>query len=109
MPSIRGKDGKSPEKTLTSSTTKRVRCDETTTKQDAIVMTPTDSTAVAPSTYHGDSPHEYNAENEPALMVDYNESTPLPSPMDNEDSERMWHEDGSVSYTHLTLPTTWPV
>ena len=29
-------------------------------------------------------------------MVDYNESTPLPSPMDDEDSERMWHGDGSA-------------
>ena len=29
-------------------------------------------------------------------MVDYNESAPLPSPMDDEDSERMRHEDGSV-------------
>ena len=63
--------------------------DETTTTQDAIVMTPTDSTAVALSTDHGDSPHEYNAENDPALMVDYNESTPLPSPVDDEDIGRM--------------------
>ena len=29
-------------------------------------------------------------------MVDYHESTPLPSPMDDEDSERMWHGDGLV-------------
>ena len=93
MPSKRGKDGELPEKTLTSSTTKRVHRDETNTTQDASVMTPPASTAVASSTVHGDSPHASNAEDEPALMVDYNESTPLPSPINDEYSERMWHED----------------
>ena len=71
-----------------------MRRDETTTTQDASVMTPTASTAVTSSTSHGDSSHESNAEYDPALMVDYNESTLLPSPMDDEDSERMWHGEG---------------
>ena len=65
MLSNRGKDGESLEKTLTSSTTKRGRCDETTTTQDASVMTSTGSTAVASSTSHGDSPHVTNAEDDP--------------------------------------------
>ena len=67
---------------------------ETMTTQDASVMTPTASTAVTSSTGHGDSSHASNAEADPALMLYHNDSTPLPSPMDNEDSERMWHEDG---------------
>ena len=31
-------------------------------------------------------------------MVDYNEFTPLPSSMDDEDSESMWHGGGSVDF-----------
>ena len=58
--------------------------DKATTTQDANVMTPTASTVVVSSTGRGDSPHASNAEMDPALMVDYNESTPLPSPMDDE-------------------------
>ena len=96
MSSKRGKDGESPAKTLTSSTTKRVRRDETTATQDASVMTPTASTAVASSTSHGDSPHATNADDKPELIVDYNESTPSSSPMDDEDSECIWHGGGSV-------------
>ena len=76
MPSKHGKDGESSEKTLTSSTTKRVCRDETTTTQDASVMTPTASTAVASSTSHVDSPHAPNAEDDHASMVDSNESFP---------------------------------
>ena len=40
-------------------------------------------------------------------MVDYNESTPFPSLMDDEDSERMWHGDGSVD--PITDAQTAPV
>ena len=40
-------------------------------------------------------------------MVDYNESTPLPSPMDNEDIERMWHRHESVD--PITNGQTAPV
>ena len=57
-------------------------------------MTPTASTAVASSISQGNLPHVTNAEDDPELMVDYNESTHLPSPMDDEDSERMWHGEG---------------
>ena len=59
---------------------KRVHRDETTTTQDASFMTPTASTAIASSTGHGDSPHASNAEDDRAVIVDYNDSTPLPSP-----------------------------
>ena len=72
----RGGDDGPPAKTLTSSTTKRVRRDETTTTQDASVMTPTASTAVASPTSHVDSPHASNAEDDHASMVDSNESFP---------------------------------
>ena len=107
IPSKCGKDGESPEKTLISSTTKRVRSDETTTTKDASVMTLNASTAVASLTSHGASPHATDAENEPELMLDYNYSTPFPSPMDDEDSERMWHGDGSVD--PITNAQTAPV
>uniref|UniRef100_M4BZ29 Uncharacterized protein n=1 Tax=Hyaloperonospora arabidopsidis (strain Emoy2) TaxID=559515 RepID=M4BZ29_HYAAE len=70
-------------------------------------MTPTASKAVASSKGHTGSLHASNAEDEPALMVDYNESTPLPSPMDDEDSEYMWHGDGSVD--PITDAQTAPV
>ena len=96
MPSERGKDYETPAKSLTSSTTKRVHRDEMTTTQDASVTTLNASTEIASTTSHGDSPHSFNAQYEPILMLDYNESSLLPSPMDDEDSERMWHGDGLV-------------
>ena len=40
-------------------------------------------------------------------MVDYNESTPLPSLLDDEDSERMWHGDESID--PITDAQTAPV
>ena len=94
MPSKRRKDGKSPVKTLTSSTTKRVLRDKTTTTQNTSVMTPTASIAVASSIDHDGLPYASNTEDRPKLIVDYCESTLLPSPMDDEDSERMWHGEG---------------
>ena len=93
MPYKCGKDGESTAKTPSSSVTKRVRRDETTTTHDASVTTSTAITEFAPQTDHGGSPHESNAEDDPALMVEYNESTPLPSSMDGEDSERMRRGD----------------
>ena len=72
--------------------------DETTTTQDASVMTPSSSTAVASSTGYGSSPHASIAEAKPELMVDYNESTLLPSPLYDEHIVRMWHRGGSVNF-----------
>ena len=86
--------GGSPAKSLTSFTTNRVRCDENTKTQDASFKTPTGNTTVTVSTGHGGSPHASIAEDEPALMVDYNESTPLS--VDDDDSERMWHSNESI-------------
>ena len=47
MPSKRGKDGEQPEKMLISSVNKRVRRDGSTMTQNASVIKPTASTAVA--------------------------------------------------------------
>ena len=73
-----------------------MRREEKTKTQDASVTTPTASTVVTSSTGYGDSPHASCAEDDHELMVEYNEPTPLPPTMDDEDSERMWHGDGSV-------------
>ena len=105
MPPKRGKNGGSPAKTPTSSSTKRVLRDETTVTQDAYVKTPAASTEVASSTDHDGSPHTSGVKDEPELMVDYNESTPLTSPMDDKDSERLRHENGSV----IPLPMHRPL
>ena len=91
MPSKRGKDGGSPVKTSTSATTKRVRRDEATKTHDASVTAPTARTEVESSTGHDVSPDAFNAEDNPELMVDFNESIILPAPIDDGDSERVWH------------------
>ena len=51
-----------------------MRRDEATTTQDVSVTTPTASTVVASSTSYAGQPHAFNEEDEPNLMVDYNES-----------------------------------
>ena len=73
-----------------------MRRDEATTTQGDIATIPTASTAVESLTGHSGSSYSSNAENDPERMVDYNDSTHLPSPMDDEGNGCMWHRDGYV-------------
>ena len=70
MPPKSGKDGDAPAKTPTSSATKLVRRDITTTTQDPSITTPTTSIEVALSTGHAGSPHASNADDGPELVLD---------------------------------------
>ena len=64
---------------------------EATTTQHASATTPTATTAVASSGGKDCSPHALNEEDYSELMVDYNKSNSLSSPMDDEGSSFMWH------------------
>lgn len=89
MPPKRGSGGSSA-KTPTHARTKRSRLSDDTESQGVTVTTSTATAAFASSTPLGD----LSVEDDPALMVDYDESTPLPSPQrGDEDSELMRHCD----------------
>ena len=57
---------------------KRMRRDDLQASLSASVVTP--SSNVGPSAERNDPPHLLSEDIDPSLIVDYDESTPLPSP-----------------------------
>ena len=91
MPPKRDHDDGSPAKAPSQTNTKRTRRDNSPPSPSASVATPASN--VGPSTEHNDPSHSPSADDDPSLIVDYNESTPLPSPHSgNEYSALMGHE-----------------
>lgn len=87
MPPKRGGGGSS-EKTPISPKAKRTRLSDDSSSQGVAVATTAAPEAVASTTAPGD----LSVEDDPDLMLDYNESTPVPSPRSgDEDSELMRH------------------
>ena len=99
MPPKCERDDGSPAKAPTHPSDKHARRENSPTSQSTAVTTSTATEAVASSTSITDVPPALSAEDDPSLVVDYNESTPLPSSMSDEDSERMWYGDGAVKPT----------
>ena len=91
MPPKRGRDDRSPAKAPIQTHTKRTRRDYSPPSPSLSVATPTAN--VGPSTGHNDPSHSPSADDDPSLIVDYNESTPLPSPHSgDEHSALMGHK-----------------
>ena len=94
MPPKRGRDDGSPAKAPIHTHYKRTRRDNSPPSPSVSVATPTSN--VGPSTGHNDPSHSPSADDDPSLIVDYNESTPLPSPHSgDEHSALMGHNSPS--------------
>ena len=78
----------SSEKTPTAKNTKRTRRDDKSGTQSAAVASTTavaTTTTVASTTSHEDPSNE----EDPSLLVDYEESTPAPSPQSGDEDNRL--------------------
>ena len=96
MPPKRGHVGGSSAKTPTQPRTKRMRRVNLPAASNALVGTPTATAAVALTGLK--DPSHFNSEDvDPSLIVDYNESTPLPSPHSSDaDNKLMRKDDGAL-------------
>ena len=98
MPPKRGHDDGSPAKAPSQTNTKRTRRDNSPPSPSASVATPASNDG--PSTEHNDPSHSPSADDDPSLIVDYNESTPLPSPHSGD-------EHSAFLFTGLLVSMSW--
>ena len=96
MPPKRGHVGGSSAKTPTQPRTKHTRRVNSPAASNALVGTQTATAAVALTGLK--DPSHFNSEDvDPSLIVDYNESTPLPSPHSSDaDNELMRKDNGEL-------------
>ena len=107
MPPKRGRDDGSPAKAPIQTHTKRTRRDNSPPSPSVSFATPTSNSG--PSTGHNDPSHSPSADDDSSLIVDYNESTPLPSPHSgDEHSVLMGHDSPSGEASNLEEASMLP-
>lgn len=87
MPPKRGRGDGSPAKAPKQTSAKRTHRDDSQSSRSDSVATPTSN--VGSSTEHNDPPHLFSEDVDPSLVVDYNESTPLPSPHSSDEHSEL--------------------